>query len=165
MQMEISAIDYSSSRHRDAVLTLLNDYALSPEGGAEELSEYTRKNLLSELELRSGVKVFLAFNQEEAAGLLIAIEGFSTFACKPLLNVHDVYVSAGNRTQGVARALFEQMESYAQTIGCCKITLEVLENNRVAREAYQRFGFEAYQLVPEMGKALFWQKNICNNET
>ena len=41
-----------------------------------------------------------------------------------------------------------------------KLTLEVLEGNSVAQSAYRAFGFEGYELDPQMGKALFWQKKL-----
>lgn len=34
----------------------------------------------------------LAFDADQPVGLINAIEGFSTFACKPLINIHDVIV-------------------------------------------------------------------------
>jgi len=45
-------------------------------------------------------------------------------------------------------------------MGCCKLTLEVLEGNTVARAAYQACGYSGYELNPEIGKALFWQKKL-----
>ncbi|MFT5906124.1 MAG: ribosomal protein S18 acetylase RimI-like enzyme, partial [Cryomorphaceae bacterium] len=44
----------------------------------------------------------------------------------------------------------------------CKITLEVLSKNEVAKSAYQKFGFSGYELDPEAGKALFWEKPIVD---
>ena len=41
----------------------------------------------------------------EAVGLIDCFAGFSTFAAKPLLNVHDIVVHASRRGQGIAQAL------------------------------------------------------------
>jgi hypothetical protein len=38
--------------------------------------------------------------------------------------------------------------------------LEVLTGNRLAQSAYLKFGFGAYELDPEMGGAIFWQKAL-----
>jgi ribosomal protein S18 acetylase RimI-like enzyme len=34
----------------------------------------------------------------------------------------------------------------------------VLSNNEAAKSAYQKFGFSDYELDPQAGTALFWQK-------
>ena len=46
----------------------------------------------------------------------------------------------------------------ARQLGCCKLTLEVLSNNRRALAAYERAGFAPYVLDPAAGQALFLQK-------
>ena len=43
---------------------------------------------------------------------------------------------------------------------CCKITLEVLEGNTIAKNAYKKFGFMGYELDPKMGKAMLWEKSL-----
>ena len=52
------------------------------------------------------------------------------------------------------------IEQHAREIGCCKVTLEVLEGNHPAKKAYSQAGFAAYELDPEAGQALFWQKKL-----
>ena len=44
----------------------------------------------------------LAFDGDAPVGLVNCIEGFSTFACKPLVNVHDVAVLSSHRGRGIA---------------------------------------------------------------
>ena len=53
-----------------------------------------------------------------------------------------------------------KVELLARDRGCCKLTLEVLEGNAVARSAYEKFGFTGYELDPAMGKAHFWEKKL-----
>jgi len=113
-----------------------------------------------ELRKRPGVHVVLAFAGEEPAGLAICMEGFSTFACEPLLNLHDIVVAPAHRGRGVSKQLLAEVERIARERGCCKVTLEVLEGNTLAQSAYRRAGFEGYQLDPRMGRALFWQKKL-----
>lgn len=43
---------------------------------------------------------------------------------------------------------------------CCKLTLEVLEGNKLAQQVYRRFGFQGYELDPKMGRALFYEKKL-----
>jgi len=117
-------------------------------------------NLVPALRQRPGVHVVLAFVAGQPAGMAICMEGFSTFACMPLLNLHDVMVSAAFRGQGLAKRLLAQAEAVAVGLGCCKLTLEVLEGNAVAQAAYRACGFEGYALDPAMGRAMFWQKKL-----
>ncbi len=56
--------------------------------------------------------------------------------------------------------MFAKVEEIAHSLGCCKLTLEVLENNHIAKSAYQNFGFQGYQLLPEQGHALFMEKKL-----
>jgi len=135
-------------------------YAQDPMGGGQPLSGHSKENLISALRQRNDCTLLLAYHDQRAVGLLTAFEGFSTFQCQPLLNIHDVIVIASQRGQGVSRKLFEEIERLARLRGCCKLTLEVLEGNALARAAYQRFGFAGYELDPKMGKALFWEKGL-----
>ena len=54
----------------------------------------------------------------------------------------------------------EAAEELARELGCCKLTLEVLEGNAKAQAAYKSLGYAGYELDPAMGKALFWQKKL-----
>ncbi|MCX7175026.1 MAG: GNAT family N-acetyltransferase [Proteobacteria bacterium] len=155
--IEIVDANLSSPEHADAIVYLLNDYASDPMGGGDGLSSFSQANLVPELRKRHWMRVLLAFVDGEPAGLAICIEGFSTFACKPLLNIHDLAVAGKFRGQGVAKQLLARIEAIARGMGCCKITLEVLEGNTIARSAYEACGYAAYQLDPEMGRAMFWQ--------
>ncbi len=158
--IEIIQADLTNPAHASALITLLNRYALDPMGGGEALSDFTKENLVSEIQKRSDTTVILAFDGDKPAGLINCIEGFSTFACKPLVNIHDVYVDASARGKGVATKLLQAAEDLSIKKGCCKVTLEVLEGNEPAKRAYLKFGFAGYELDPEMGKAMFWEKKL-----
>ncbi|MEZ5701875.1 MAG: GNAT family N-acetyltransferase [Burkholderiaceae bacterium] len=102
----------------------------------------------------------LAFDGDAPVGLVNCIEGFSTFACKPLVNVHDVAVLASHRGRGIAAQMLALAERIALERGAVKLTLEVLSGNHGAISLYQRMGFAAYQLDPSMGTATFMQKYL-----
>jgi ribosomal protein S18 acetylase RimI-like enzyme len=155
---QIVDADFSDPRHARAVVDLLNSYACDPMGGGEPLAASVQENLVAELQRRSAVRAILAFAGEEPAGLALCMEGFSTFACKPLLNVHDFVVIGKYRGRGVAKALMARVEQLARRLGCCKITLEVLEGNIVAQALYRSCGFAGYKLDPNLGNAMFWQR-------
>ncbi|MFI4941355.1 MAG: GNAT family N-acetyltransferase [Burkholderiales bacterium] len=146
--------------HAAALLQLLNEYAMDPMGGGEPLTDHVKDNLLPQLQQRPAARCILAFDGEVPAGLIICFEGFSTFACQPLLNLHDVVVSGPYRGKGVFKLMLHKLESIARDLGCCKLTMEILEGNRHAMAAYQAHGFAGYELDPTMGKAVFWQKKL-----
>ena len=163
--IEIIEADLAVSKHADAVILLMDEYACDPMGGGNGLSEYAKSNLVSELAKRQTARVILAFVEDLPAGLVICLEGFSTFACQPLLNIHDAIVSVPYRGRGLSKLMLQAAEKMAIELGCCKLTLEVLEHNYLAQTAYRSFGFNGYELNPQMGKALFWEKKLVATST
>jgi GNAT superfamily N-acetyltransferase len=157
---EIALADFQNPIHRAAVIELMDEYARDIMGGGQSLGEYVKANLAAEIAKRSTVRAFLAWQDSQAVGLLVCIEGFSTFACKPLLNIHDVIVLKSHRGQGISKLLLQAAEELAIELGCCKLTLEVLEGNKIAQAAYTSVGYSGYALDPAMGKALFWEKKL-----
>ncbi|MCP9933770.1 GNAT family N-acetyltransferase [Cyanobium sp. Candia 9D4] len=158
--IDIREADLSDPVDGAALLALMEVYARDPMGGGQGLSDFTRANLVDALARRPSAHGILAFAGEKPAGLAICLEGFSTFACRPLLNIHDLVVAEAFRRQGVARRLLQRAEVIARRLGCCKLTLEVLEGNRAAQAVYGRAGFQPYQLDPAMGRAQFWEKRL-----
>ena len=96
--------------------------------------------------------------EELPVGLINCLEGFSTFACRPLVNVHDVAVLPAWRGRRVTQQMLAVVERVARERGACKLTLEVLQGNLPAVRAYEREGFAGYTLDPAMGQAQFMQK-------
>jgi ribosomal protein S18 acetylase RimI-like enzyme len=150
--------DYANPAHASALVSLLDAYARDPAGGGEPLSDYAKAHLVPSLAARPQAYSVLAFDGETPVGLVNCIEGFSTFACKPLVNVHDVAVLASHRGQGVAAQMLALAETLAIERGAVKLTLEVLSGNISACKLYERLGFAGYQLDPSMGTASFMQK-------
>jgi len=146
--------------HAAAIVLLLDAYASSPMGGSVGLSAPVKEQLPAALAARPTAHVVLAMDGTVPAGLVISFEGFSTFQCRPLLNIHDVIVAEAYRSQGLSRRLLEAVETMARGLGCCKLTLEVLEGNTIAQAAYRSVGFSGYELDPAIGKALFWEKKL-----
>jgi len=95
-----------------------------------------------------------------AAGLINCFQGFSTFKCKPLINVHDVFVHPEHRRAGLVQAMMAIVEKVAKERGACKLTLEVLSNNAPAKGSYAKFGFKNYELDPAQGHAEFWERTF-----
>ena len=158
--MKVIKADFSSARDAESIVYLVNEYALDEMGGGQGLSDFSKEHLVEALSKRSSCAVFIAYVEEEPAGIAICFEVFSTFKCKPALNIHDVVVIKKFRGKGISRALFEEVERFAVESGCCKMTLEVLEGNKLAQQAYRNFGFSGYELDPKMGNALFFEKPL-----
>jgi hypothetical protein len=95
--LTLCQVDYANPQHMQALLDLLDAYARDPMGGAEPLSDFARANLPQALAARPNLFSVLAFDEASdglPVGLINCVEGFSTFACQPLVNVHDVVVAA-----------------------------------------------------------------------
>ena len=158
LPLRVVQADYADPVHGQALLDVLDAYARDPAGGGQPLSEFARAHLLAELAARPTAFSVLAFDGDLPVGLANCIEGFSTFACQPLVNVHDLAVVASHRGRGVGQALLAQVEQLARSKGACKLTLEVLSGNRQALGLYERCGFAPYALDAAMGQAQFLQK-------
>ena len=161
MNITILEADPANPGHARAIVDLLDSYASSISGGGQPLSPEVQERLPAALAGRSTAHVMLARDGDEPAGLVISFEGFSTFQCRPLLNIHDVVVAEKYRGLGLSTRLLAAVEEMAVRLGCCKLTLEVLEGNTIAQAAYRSVGFDGYQLDPSLGKALFWEKKLA----
>jgi ribosomal protein S18 acetylase RimI-like enzyme len=159
--VRICRADYGRSSHALALVTLLDAYARDPMGGGDGLSDFAKAHLVRSLAERPQAFSVLAFMGAEDAtpvGLVNCIEGFSTFACQPLVNIHDVVVLPAYRGRRVAQQMLAMVDTIARERGACKLTLEVLSGNAGAMQLYRRVGFANYELDPAAGHAQFLQK-------
>lgn len=164
-------VDYKNPLHTEALLSLLQIYATDPMGGGAAIALKTLKTLIDEMQKRSFVFSLLIFGQAQdaltepdAVAVPVAfancIESFSTFKGRAVVNIHDFAVIPEARGQGVSQRLIAGIEEAAKARGACKLTLEVLEGNKIAQNAYVKAGFKGYELDPEMGRAMFWEKSL-----
>jgi len=152
--------DLTNENHATDFMTVLSAYAEDPMGGGGPLSDYTVQHLIPALREVSNHLLVLCYVDQEIAGICNCFVGFSSFKAKPLINIHDFAILPRYRGQGLSKNMLDKIESIAVEKGCCKLTLEVLENNDKAKRVYERFGFEGYELNPDMGKAVFWEKGL-----
>ena len=68
--------------------------------------------------------------------------------------------SYGHRDHGVGRSLLEAVERKARALGCCKLTLEMQENNHKARRVYEAAGFSQAVYREAAGGSLFLTKPL-----
>lgn len=133
--------DLARTEHQEAVVAMLDAYARDPMGDAQPLSDYARTHLVAGLQGHPTTLVLLVFADQRPVGIATCFGGFSTFAARPLLNISDFYVAPELRGQGLGRALLAAIEAEARRRGCCRLTLEVQQNNSRARAIYGDFGF------------------------
>lgn len=160
MNIEIKIADYVDPDQARDISDLLNHYATDPMGGGQALPDSVRKSLAMTLATVPNAFSVLCYVDDKPAGLINCFEGFSTFKCRPLLNIHDIVVHRNFRGLGLSQKMLQLVEQTAKKRNCCKLTLEVLEGNQVAKQAYIKYGFEGYELDADTGKALFWQKTL-----
>jgi GNAT superfamily N-acetyltransferase len=161
--IEIVEADLDRADHQQAVVELIDAYAADPMGNGRPLSAATRLELIPGLRLVPTTVIFLAYRERSAIGIAVCFRGFSTFAARPLINIHDLAVLPAQRGQGVGRRLLEAVEWKARDMGCCKLTLEVAEHNDRARRIYCEAGFEQALPAPGSGGALFMSKPLEND--
>lgn len=129
MTVQVLPADLDNPAHQAAVVDLIDRYARDPMGGGKPLPVPVRDNLIAGLKAHPTTMVFLAFAEDRPAGIAVCFLGFSTFAAKPLINIHDFAIAPEFRKQGISKHLLAAVEERARALGCCKLTLEVLENN------------------------------------
>ena len=164
-QITVRRADYADAGDARALVQLLDAYARDAAGGGQALLPEVLAGLPAALQQRPQAFSVIAWAQRSAGaepvGLVNCFEGFSTFACQPLVNVHDVVVAPGWRGQRIAQRMLALVESIARERGACKLTLEVLSGNASAMALYLREGFAPYALDPAMGQAQFLQKKLA----
>lgn len=112
--------DLHDPAHAAAWKACTQAYASDPMGGASPLTEeLLQRSVVGLRDLPSSL-VFLAFDGAAPAGMATCFRAWSTFAARPLINVHDLAVNAAYRGNGVGGALLRAVEAAARAEGCGK---------------------------------------------
>jgi len=144
MNLRVREADFGDQRDADGIVTVLDSYASDPVGGGQPLARDVRDRLVPALRDHPTALVLLALADDEPVGIAVCFFGLSTFRARPLLNIHDLAVLPRHRGKGIGRALLHAAEEHARRKACCKMTLEVQDDNSQARILYRRFGFEDF---------------------
>jgi ribosomal protein S18 acetylase RimI-like enzyme len=161
--ISIVEADLERPDHQAAVVALTDAYSRDPFGDGKPLDPVVRERLIPGLRSHPSTLIMLAFDGERPVGMATCFVGFSTFSAKPLVNIHDLVVVEDSRGRGVGRSLLDSVERKARELGCCKITLEVLDKNARAIGAYRSFGFAQYSLQEGAGVAIFMAKPLAES--
>jgi ribosomal protein S18 acetylase RimI-like enzyme len=160
MTVEIVEADLTQPEQARALVEILDSYARDPMGGEQPLSAEVRARLPERLAQESQALVLLALRGGRPVGVAVCFRGFSTFAARPLLNIHDLAVLPAVRGMGVGSALLSAAEARARALGCCKLTLEVRADNVRARALYERVGFGDFAPGSEATPTHFLEKRL-----
>ena len=117
MNLEILEADLNNSKHAEVVRQLLDEYARLPIGQGSPLTARVLEQLVPGLRRHPGTLVFLAWLDRRAVGVAVCMTGFSTFTAKPLINIHDLAVTAGCRGTGRRSSVAPSGRSQSPRIG------------------------------------------------
>jgi GNAT superfamily N-acetyltransferase len=151
--------DFARTEHQQAICAMLDAYSRDPMGNAAPLPDDVLERLVPALRDHPTCVVLLAFDGKRPVGIATCFQGMSTFVARRLLNLHDLAVIPEYRGRGVGRLLLAAVEEKARELGCCKVTLEVLEENP-ARAIYEASGYGKLDYGNGAGRSLFLTKPL-----
>ena len=154
--IRIINFDFDNPVHQDSLLYLMNEYINDEMGGGDPIPEYRKPELVKGLKNVPTALVLLAQYDGKYVGLANCFINFGTFALKKFINVHDIVVLKKYRGLGVGKKLLETIVEISEKLDCSKVTLEVREDNKKAKQLYQKVGFG--QLGP--AKMEYWTKVV-----
>ncbi|RKD92873.1 GNAT family N-acetyltransferase [Mangrovibacterium diazotrophicum] len=153
MHLTFVEIDLENQEHVDALIVLLDCYMQDPMGISDPMPEGLAPKIISGLREYPGYLGFLVKAGDRYAALANCNRNFSTFKAKYLINIHDFIVHPDFRGQGVGQFLLDEIASYGERNGYCRVNLEVRHDNENAQKLYIKAGF--VECNPPM---YFWER-------
>lgn len=148
MAVSIESIDKSSELHRKGLKLLFAQYS-------DETPADINPNVVDTLMTLPYMQGFICYCDQEPAGFAICYESFSTYRQQYFLNIHDLMIAKMFRGKGLSRLLLERVLAFSKAQNYLKVTLEVDEDNVIAKKLYQSCGFEDHQV--KLKGLLHWQ--------
>ncbi len=145
MEYRISQANLNDPSHIEAIIDIIDSYARGPGGQNAPISPLAREKMAEGLSQYGNTQVLMAFDGEKAVGLAVCKWGFSTFAGRPYVNIHDLAVLPSYRGKGIGRSLMQEVEQMAREKNCCKVSLEVHNSNEGAKRLYASEGFGPWE--------------------
>ena len=156
--IEICLCDFNDPLHSSNFIKLINHYIKDEMGGGTPHTLEKATELIRGMSQHPTAFVVFAKVNHVFAGLVVSYINFSTFKAQPFVNVHDVVVDKEYRGRGLARMMLESVIEMAEMKNCCKVTLEVREDNTVAKGLYDSLGFEECQ----PSSMHYWELHLGN---
>ena len=147
--------DFTNPVHVEHFLELQRAYMTDPMGDVAPHSPEKEETLISKLQAHQEAFQLFAKLGDAYIGLANCFYGFSTFSAKKLINIHDLVVLPDYRDLGVGRKMLEEIARIGRKKDCCKITLEVRQDNERGKHLYKSEGFK--DCDPPMH---FWYKSL-----
>ncbi|WP_127555839.1 GNAT family N-acetyltransferase [Saccharospirillum alexandrii] len=138
--MELREIDRTSRSDISLLSTLFKEYAA-------EVKPDMSPTVAEELATIPCFRGFMAFDDGKPIAFCVCYETYSTYRSKYVWNLHDVMVSRSARGLGAGRALLEWVLAEAKTANVAKVTLEVEDDNAVAKSLYASLGFQDFTVT------------------
>ena len=138
--------------HSQQVLKLLNAYMVDPMGNGKQMDNSQEAQIISGLKEHPAYIGFFVLSNGHYAALANCNLVFSTWQAKKIINIHDLIVLPDFRKRGIGLFMLNNIKEYAKGLDCCKVNLEVREDNLKAQSLYKNVGFDECQ-----PKNFFWE--------
>jgi GNAT superfamily N-acetyltransferase len=162
VNFSIQAVNFNNIEQTCELVDLIDCYAKDPMGQQQPLSEFAYKQLKLKLKTLPQAHSFICYENSNPIGMINCFENFSTFQAQSILNIHDIFLVKQFRGMGLSQKLLKRAEQLALQLECCKMTLEVLSHNTIAKNAYIQAGFKPSTHDSE--STLFWQKQLAKQK-
>ncbi len=153
-QLTVRQIRFDDPTDARQYVELLDAYARDPMGGGTALPDQVRERLPGDLASHPSAYGLFAEIDAAPVGFATCFLGYSTFRAQPLLNIHDIAVLPKWRGRSIARQLLDGIIELAHSLDCCRITLEVREDNPRAQSVYRAAGFSPADCSLFMSKSI-----------
>ena len=154
---------YTNPVHAEAIGLVLNSLRRRPDGWRPLRCPPTvLKQLPAELAKRPHAFSVLAFVGGEPAGLVNCFEGFSTFACRPLVNVHDVAVVPKFRGLGLSQKMLQKSRTSPASVAAAKSPWRCWKAMRWPRRPMASSALPPGMFDPAHGRMMFWTKALVS---
>lgn len=133
--------DFDTPLHVEKLKELIRHYMTDDMGGCKPLSISMEYNMVEGLKKQTNCFVLFIEYNGDIVGLATCFINFSTFRAKPYINVHDIVIHSNMRGKQLGKLLMQKIIEIAHHYNCCKVTLEVREDNVIAQRMYTQLGF------------------------
>ena len=130
----------AGKRHLDEIAVLFDQYRQFYQQSPDP--EGCRRFIADRLEKRDSIILVAASNDGRLQGFTQIYPSFCSVEMRPRFYLYDLFVAAGARRQGVARALMAAAQEQAGRRGAASLSLETAVSNHPAKSLYEALGWE-----------------------